>query len=449
MEIQNGRIKIDIASIGNASELALDDSNQGHEEFERQRILKGVLQRLKESRPSMFDLFYVNTGQISDQFLPTICASYVLLDPEAVFKYTGLKIKKPLTEEEINQLKDDCHFFESVDKYWEYLIVILEDKIEKEPDVDLLAPFNSDIVKFVDETSVDELEQYIFRIQHQLIKCDLEEHADFYRQLVRRLRFILATSWHDRFHNDLLKKIANDLPARSLVQVSNTTGDIELDDSINTFYTKTQKKYRIKVLQQENGVQMYNAILKLLVEQMNRIRSENVRMRPLMTSQIEGLQYWGDIEEEFNDVIPLHYNDTDDMILPAYQAIVYKGHDWNEYNRVKYDPNHRPPLTIRGYLWHIHFPNLKNKANAPKFRIDKNLLANTTEPVPDNAYKYTAIVFEAGPPYLPIAFRIVDKAFDEYRRNGYISEFHHGVFTFQITFRASLYYKDQQTNQLY
>ena len=207
------KVRIDLKS---ASELILDDSNQGQEEFERQRIIKGTLQRLKENRPSLFDLLYINTGALSNEYLPSICASYVLLDPQAVTKYTGIKSPKTITDQEISEIKDVCQYFESIDKYWEYLIIVLDDKIAKEPEVDLITPFNSDIVKFVDEVSVDELEQYISRIETQLLKNDLEEYQEFYKQLIRRLKFILATSWHDRYHNALLKKITAKLQQFSL-----------------------------------------------------------------------------------------------------------------------------------------------------------------------------------------------------------------------------------------
>ena len=52
--------RIDINS-NITSELGIDDE-QDQEEFERQRLIKGVNQRLKENRPKLFDLFYVNTG---------------------------------------------------------------------------------------------------------------------------------------------------------------------------------------------------------------------------------------------------------------------------------------------------------------------------------------------------------------------------------------------------
>ena len=443
MNFNIGQQKINI-DLTNTSELGFDDSNEGQEEFERQRI--------KENRPSLFDLFYINTGVISDQYLPSICASYVFLDNEALAKYTGIKSPKTITDQEISAVKDICQYFESIDPYWEYLIIILEDKIAPEPEVDLITPFNTDIVKFVDEVSVDELEQYISRIETQLLKNDLEEYQEFYKQLIRRLKFILATSWHDRYHNALLKKITKELPARNLVQVKDDVskiGENNTSDILANFYTKNQRKYRTKVLQQEDGIHRYNKAVKDYFDTRGKIQFENAKRRMIPNNQIEGLQYWGDDEEEFNDLVPLHYRNADGQMLPDYEGIVYKGYDWNEYNRIKFNLNHKPPKTVRGYYWKIFYPKLKNQNVAPKYRIDANLLKNTDEPVPDERYKYTCIVFESAPPYLPIAFRIVDKEFDIYRTNGIVSEFVNGIFTFQITFKASLYFKGHSVEQLY
>ncbi|OHS92810.1 hypothetical protein TRFO_40870 [Tritrichomonas foetus] len=422
------------------AEIDLNDETLDQELFERERIIKGVNSRLKENRPLLFDLFYVNTGDLKD-YLPSICASYVLLDTDAVTKYTGLKLPRAITDNDIDVVKDMVQYFSNAGiKFWVYLNIILEEKTSNPPENDLVSPFTSDIVKFVDEVSVDELEQQIFILETQLMKNDLEEYQEFYKQLIRRLKFILATSWHDRHHNALLKKVMKELPTRNLVQVP------EVDVS---FYTKTQRKYRIRVLQQENGVQLLNKTIKQFFDMRHVVRFENSRERLVPQNQIEGMQYWGDEEYEFDDRIELKYlTNIEGMFLPDYEAVVYKGHDWNEYNRNKFNQDKLPPKTIRGYKFRIFYPHLANKKTAPTFKIDKNLL-RLNDPVPDPNYQYTVIVFEAGPPYLAIAFRIVDKEFDIYRTGGITSDFHHGVFTFQIVFKASLYFKGYSPEQLY
>jgi hypothetical protein len=103
---------------------------------------------------------------------------------------------------------------------------------------------------------------------------------------------------------------------------------------------------------------------------------------------------------------------------------------------------------VRGYKFRVFYPELHDKLKAPTFAIDADLVPRGETP-PDPRYKYTAIVFEAGHPYLPIAFRIIDKQWDTYRNDGYVSTFHNGVFTFQFAFKASLYYQGNLPQQLY
>jgi hypothetical protein len=165
-------------------------------------------------------------------------------------------------------------------------------------------------------------------------------------------------------------------------------------------------------------------------------------------NSLEDQHYWGDEEVGFDDRIEVPVKNVRGRVLPQYEAISYLGIDWNAYNRAKYDEDHPPPKTIRGYRFRIFYPNTADKTRAPTFVLDKNLIDPKATP-PDPRYTYTTIVFEAGDPYLPIAFRIIDKQWDTYRNDGYISSFRNGVFTFQFAFKASLYHQGYQPKQLY
>ena len=46
-----------------------------------------------------------------------------------------------------------------------------------------------------------------------------------------------------------------------------------------------------------------------------KIQFENARKRLIPNNQIEGLQYWGDDEEDFHDLVPLHYRTTENMMF--------------------------------------------------------------------------------------------------------------------------------------
>ncbi|KAH0793711.1 cactin [Histomonas meleagridis] len=418
------------------------DGEVDQKEFETKRILRGVQKRIAEDRPILFDLFFINSGALESQ-LPLICASYVLLNPDGVSKFIGLKTPKPITQKEIQDTKELAQRLAPYTKYWEYIVVILEQKLQEHPD-NLLTDMMNEILNYDQQKGVSIAEKEMrCNLLLTNLKNDLEDHQEFYQQLYHKLRFYLAISWFDNYHKALLKKYLEILPHRDLIEVPE--GDI-------TMYTKAQRRFRARVLQQENGNNLLNKIAKQYFDTRHMLKIESRSANRTQTDEIEGLQYWGDEEREFNDIIEIDYqkliNANNKMTLPEYEAIVYMGHDWNEHNRKRFNLDNLPEATVRGYRFRIFYPSLVNKNKAPSFNLQPDLIKYCTTKA-DNRYRYTAIVFDAGPPYLPIAFRIVDKKWDVYRNGGFQSSFHNGVFVFQISFKASLYYQGYLPMQLY
>ncbi|EAY23563.1 hypothetical protein TVAG_118990 [Trichomonas vaginalis G3] len=420
---------------------------QNDEDLNRERLIKGSVRRLKEERPNLFDNFFINwegaydkniTHENEANWYPSICSPYILLDTEGVKKYLELNYPRNVPAEDIETLISNVEcFVTNAHDYWYYIKLFLEFRSE-EVEENLITPFNEDIIHITD-ISVDELEAlfHTFALQQ---KFDIEDHAEFYKQLFHRMKFLLSTAWLDRYHNNLLKKTIKLLPKRELAKFEE--GDV-------SFLTKTQKKFKQRLLMQENGQKMFNHFSRRYFDARRHIQSEHpTKLMPQLS--IEGMQYWGDEEVEFNDTIQLKLKVKDgSMVIPDFEAVQYMGYDWNVHKRQKYDPDHPPPKSIRGYCFRIYYPALADKVcSPPRYRLCPEYL-DPNEPVPDPNYRYTAILFEAEKPYLPICFRIVDKQWDERRTGGIRRSFIQGVFTFQITFVASLYYKGYIPEQLY
>ena len=395
-------------------------------------IVKECYQRLSEHRPELFDLFMINTGSVDGQ-LPLLVASYVLLNQDAVARVFGMREVRRLSDEELIDAKEKAAQFD--DPYWAHIVTVLENKLAEGEDSDLMTPFNEELAKWVDSVTLRELEAHVESFD-RLSGRDIEEFQGFYGQLSKRLHMILATSWFDNFHNELLKRVTKKLPSRKLAKID--------DDGEVSLLTKRQRKYRVKVLQQEHGEDALYRLVRQFFSFKN-VKSFRELFAPM--NSIEGLDYWGDEEHEFRDRIDIPIKSVNGRHLPEYEAIYYMGHDWNQYNRTRFNRDNPPPLTIRGYRFRIFYPDTIDKQRAPRFHLDKKLVEHDAPP--DPRYTYTAIVFDAGYPYLPIAFRIVDKQWDTYRNSGYHSTFHQGVFTFQFAFKASLYYKGYTPEQLY
>ena len=405
--------------------------NEDPNELDRKRLIKGAETRLSEERPNLFDIFYLNSGSCKT-FLPSVCSPYMLLDPNEASKYLNLKYPREISQEELEILLNSIDpFIDSENKYWYFINMFIQEKIQPTED-NLLTPFNDEIQKLIDQP-VNDLEKLVLTLDKGR-DYDIDEHQEFYNQLYHKLCFFLSIAWLDRFQNDLLKSIIKTIPKQELP-------NIPVEDI--SFYTKTQKKYRERVYMQGSDVpkeKQFNYYARMFFDATRKIQSEHAKEHLIPQSGIEGFQYWGDEEVDFRDEIKLKITNEDGKsILPDYEASVYMGYDWNKYNRRKYNPRNLPPKSIRGYIFRIYYPELDGKS-APRYKILPNLISPDDE-VPDPNYKYTAIVFEADKPYLPLCFRIVDKQWDTYRNGGTATQFVQGVYTLQITFKASLHYK--------
>jgi Cactus-binding C-terminus of cactin protein/Conserved mid region of cactin len=109
---------------------------------------------------------------------------------------------------------------------------------------------------------------------------------------------------------------------------------------------------------------------------------------------------------------------------PKFFNRVVMGYEWNQYNKTHYDENNPPPKVVQGYKFNIFYPNLVDITKAPTYKVERNRTKHMyvgggggTSAGEDE----TCIVrFTAGPPYLDVAFRIIDRDWD------YSSRFNRG-----------------------
>lgn len=147
-------------------------------------------------------------------------------------------------------------------------------------------------------------------------------------------------------------------------------------------------------------------------------------------------------EEAFNDCVTL--NDQSEAIQqalqkwdpedkfrprkPKYFNRVKTGYEWNKYNQTHYDVDNPPPKIVQGYKFNIFYPDLIDKSVAPKYSIEK-----TDSP------DFVIIRFHAGPPYLDIAFKIVNKEWEAGHKKGFKSMFSNGVLYLWFNFKRLKY----------
>lgn len=106
-------------------------------------------------------------------------------------------------------------------------------------------------------------------------------------------------------------------------------------------------------------------------------------------------------------------------------AKVITGFKWNRYNKAKFGgTNHPPPRTVLAYDFTLLYPDLEEQV-VPKFEVV------FTEKGPED--EYCILVFRAGPPYLDVAYRIVNKRWAS--RKGAVKSFIDPSGRFKLYFR--------------
>ncbi|KAF0696836.1 Aste57867_12437 [Aphanomyces stellatus] len=144
----------------------------------------------------------------------------------------------------------------------------------------------------------------------------------------------------------------------------------------------------------------------------------------------------GEKEEEFLDLVPT----TTTTAPPPAWALKYRprkprffnrvktGYDWNKYNQTHYDEDNPPPKIVQGYKFNIFYPELLEKHIAPTYTFEKT-----------DASDFCVLRFHAGPPYLDIAFKIVNQEWEFSSKRGFKCVFERGVLHLHFSFKRHRY----------
>ena len=141
----------------------------------------------------------------------------------------------------------------------------------------------------------------------------------------------------------------------------------------------------------------------------------------------EGVETEENFNVEADDVLhPEPTWATDDLHprKPKFFNRIVMGYEWNKYNQTHYDEMNPPPKVVQGYKFNIFYPNLVDVTKTPTYKVERNRTKRKyvgggggTSAGEDE----TCIIrFSAGPPYLDVAFRIIDRDWD------YSSRFNRG-----------------------
>ena len=121
---------------------------------------------------------------------------------------------------------------------------------------------------------------------------------------------------------------------------------------------------------------------------------------------------------------------------PKYFNRVHTGFEWNSYNKTHYDSDNPPPKTIQGYKFNIFYPDLIDKTQAPKFKIERD---DDGESGGGGDGSTCILRFTAGPPYEDVSFRILNKEWEYNHKRGFKCVFERGILHLFFNFKRPRY----------
>lgn len=152
-------------------------------------------------------------------------------------------------------------------------------------------------------------------------------------------------------------------------------------------------------------------------------------------------------EEELNgddEIVPLVESSSNDtnLLKPRFYNRVILGYEWNRYNQIHYNSDNPPPKVVQGYKFNIFYPDLIDSKKAPTFSIIRDKHKSSKQLATAAGQNDTCIInFHAGAPYQDIAFKIVDRQWDNSQHRGSRCKFEDGVLQVYFRFKRAFYRK--------
>uniref|UniRef100_A0A6B2LN79 Splicing factor Cactin C-terminal domain-containing protein n=1 Tax=Arcella intermedia TaxID=1963864 RepID=A0A6B2LN79_9EUKA len=115
-------------------------------------------------------------------------------------------------------------------------------------------------------------------------------------------------------------------------------------------------------------------------------------------------------------------------VKPKYYNRVKTGYEWNKYNQIHYDVDSPPPKVVQGYKFSIFYPDLYDKSTTPTYRL-----------IPTENPELMILHFKAGPPYLDIAFKIVNGEWEYSQKTGFKCMYSNGILYLWFNFKKYRY----------
>ncbi|CAD2109809.1 cactin homolog, putative [Plasmodium vinckei] len=406
------------------------------------------------------------------------------------------QIKLLISHDKLFNEKKYHNYWNSLYFFCEYYLNKFNDDEEPYKTKELDEKTNKKIEEFFKNKDYDELITYEHKIKNKIITNDTENFDSiFWNNILLKIPFFKAKYILDDFRNKLLKKInitSEHFEKKKISQNIRTNQEKkEIDDSEKIiFECKSIELLPLETFEDDEDVHVYlpheeleerkeineNIFLRLQkniidtnIEEEgedNHIKYENIKksdilekdneindnhfnmINKLFTKEKQIYDHFVQKERQKGnkDGIILkdvtyksnnHINNTITSLLknnlmisrkPLYFNRIKTSFDWNKYNKTHYDYENTPPKYICGYKFNIFYTNLLNSNQKPSWKI-----------CPCDEEGTVLIVFHGGPPYIDIAFKIINSEWSYDKHRGFRNVFSRGILQLYFNFKKKRY----------
>lgn len=471
----------------------------GEDDFALKQMKRGAMIRVKENRAKPIDWLAANLKIIEAD--PT--AYDETFDEGQEFEMpVPFAIIEDLNLQSTVQLIKDIEEYSAIDSrqpnadFWQMMTILCAERQKKltaagaiDHEARVIEPVSDDIDAVLKDKTYDQLVELEDKIHQMLNAKDSMIDVDFWSRLLKELVLRKAKSKLQEIHELViservrkLQKVQAAEALRAQLQISSLISsgkrqaaysvsyDAAMDEPIPaisfeqfedigvTIKRYTKQEFFKQLEEQREAVRNLGFVaMKQQKDRAAYVASayhaksmddhQSVETDPAQALyDKEMARATGENEENFATETPLPGNESSGRIKPRYFNRVMLGYDWSKYNQAHFTSENPPPKIVQGYKFNIFYPDLINAKKAPSYKIIRDEAGKSIEhreALAAGESNTCIIKFQAQAPYQDIAFRIVDRQWDNssHRGAGFKSRFENGVLQLHFRFRKLFYRK--------
>ncbi|CAK4476621.1 unnamed protein product [Aphanomyces euteiches] len=402
---------------------SFEDWQQKEEEFHLSQARVRSHIRIREGREKPVDLLAKNLMLTSKSAVAMIDPTKAVDDTLAQLKHAQVELRPPetllanLDPKALSELKDEIQVYMELEgrkgehfEFWKLLHVLCTYEISRHHKQHsgrgaVHRDVEASIHEMLEGKSPSELGDLKSEIEETISSGASGIDVEYYEHVLQEIQVYQAKARLREIHNSHIQKLADRIKQQEE----------------NAAYRQSQAK------------KSTDSSTPASSRSEDDIADDNSR-EALAMMEMEKEKGMEDEEEEFVDqeIVasrqPPAWSNKYRPRKPRFFNRVKTGYDWNKYNQTHYDDDNPPPKIVQGYKFAIFYPDLIDKNVAPKYTFEA---ADSPE--------FCILRFHAGPPYLDIAFKVVNLEWEFSHKRGFKCVFERGILHLHFNFKRHRY----------